>query len=103
MHHGANCIALIHEVVLYPVRMSERELAVTSSGEKQLPTHHLTHGWKLLQNGMRWYRIKYLCRDCIGREENSQAFRRDYLKSCKKAKGQDDQTYAQMLAYQDTV
>lgn len=102
-HHTASCIALVHEVVLYPVRMGPYDLAISESGEKELPAYWLQRGWKLMQNGMRWYRIKFLCRDCIGKEEDSQAFKRDYLKACKKAKGQDDQTFAQMLAYQDTL
>jgi hypothetical protein len=93
----------VHEVVLYPVRMSERDLSINANGDKELPAHWKAKGWKLMQNGMRWYRIKHMCRECIGKEELAQSFKRDYQKSCKRAKGQDDQTFAQMLAYQDTL
>lgn len=103
MRHAPHCVALVHEVVLYPVRMGRNDLSVAKSGERELPSHYLVAGWKLMQNGMRWYRIKHLCRDCIGKEEQSQMFRRDYIKACKTAKGQDDQTFSQMLAYQDTL
>jgi hypothetical protein len=101
IRHAPECKSLIHEVLRYPVRMAERDLVVNQSGERKLSAQYA--GWKLVQNGQRWYRIKDLCRDCIGKQEQSQAFRRDYLQACKKARGQDDQTYSQMLAEQSLL
>lgn len=103
MQHAPQCLALVHNVALYPVRIAPHDLAIGKSGDKELPAQFVRSGWKLMQNGMRWYRIKHLCRDCIGKEEQALAFKRDYLNACKKAKGQDDQTFAQMLAYQDML
>lgn len=97
MHHGQDCKALIHEVMLYPVRIAQKDLTF----DCKLPPQYA--GWTLMQNGNRWYRYKFLCRDCIGKYEDAQKFRRDYLQACKKARGEEDQTYSQMLAGQSFI
>jgi hypothetical protein len=53
-----------------------------------------------MQNGMRWYRTKMLCRQCIDKENLAQERRREYERACKTALGVESLTYAQMLAQQ---
>lgn len=99
--HVQDCKALAHNVVLYPVRVATTDLTYDANGEAQLRSaQYLRRGWKLLRNGMRWYRVKYLCRECIELEEAARERRRDYEKACKAVKGVDETTYSQMLASQ---
>lgn len=102
-HHGPDCRAIVHEVLVYPRQMDLRELGHDAAGTLVLPPQWSSKGWKLIQNGQRWFRIRILCRSCIVKEEDSAAFKRDYQKACKAARGQDDQTYSQMLAQQSML
>jgi hypothetical protein len=96
LKHKAECKSLAHEVVLYPVRMAKADL--THDGK--LGSYYSQRDWKLMQNGNRWYRVKFLCRACIELENSAQSRKAEYEKLCKAARGVDDQTYAQMLASQ---
>lgn len=101
LKHRPDCKCLGHEVVLYPVRIPASDLAFDDKGQASLASAYYTQrGWKLKQNGGRYYRTKMLCRDCIGKEEEALGRKREYEKSCRAARGQDDKTYAQMLAQQ---
>jgi hypothetical protein len=82
--------------VRYPVRMAKHEL----SFDKGLPRKWKQAGWVLKENGERFYRVKPLCRDCIGLEVDAQARRAEYDRLCKAASGGEAQSYAQMLASQ---
>jgi hypothetical protein len=99
LKHAADCNAVGHEVVLYPVRMGRDELRFDGA-EMALPPRWLQRGWALKRNGQRWYRVKWLCRGCIVLEEAALERRLDYEKACKRARGEDETTYAQMLAMQ---
>jgi hypothetical protein len=94
--HHVECRCLAHEVVQYPVRLSREAL----TWDKKLPRYWALKGWVLMENGGRHYRLKMLCRDCVGKEELALAHRRDYERVCKEARGGETQTYAQMLAQQ---
>ena len=96
LKHKPDCNGIGHEVVLYPVRIDKRDQ--TFDG-KLLPKW-TAKGWRLLQNGPRFYRIKYLCRQCIVLDESAQERRREYDKACRATRGESAQTYAQMLASQ---
>lgn len=96
LKHSPECKSLGHEVVLYPVRMAKADLTF----DAKLGSYYSQRGWRLKQNGNRWYRVKYLCRACIELENSAQARKAEYEKLCKAARGVDDQTYAQMLASQ---
>lgn len=96
MKHAPDCNGIAHEVILYPVRMAVSEL----TPDKKLGTYYTSKGWKLMQNGLRWYRVKYLCRQCIIAEDQAQERKREYENACKAARGVDTLTYAQMLAQQ---
>ena len=94
--HQADCRCLGHEVVQYPVRMARNELAF----DDKLPRYYAQQGWVLMKHGGCFYRVKILCRDCVGKEELALAHRRDYERVCKEARGLETKTYAQMLAQQ---
>lgn len=97
--HAPICHAIGHEVVQYPVRLKVADL-VWIEGQAHLQPKWERAGWKFLQNGLRYYRVKMLCRDCIGIERDRMERRKDYEKSCKAVRGEDSQSYAQMLASQ---
>ena len=94
--HSPDCKSLSHEVVRYPIRMEIKDL----NFDKTLSRYYVQRGWELLQNGMRYYRVKMLCRKCIGLEVSAQERKREYEKACKAARGDQTETYAQMLARQ---
>lgn|SRR5487761_2727435 len=94
--HQPDCHSLGHEVVMYPIRMAPKDLTF----DKQLPVYWRGRGWNLMQNGLRWYRVKMLCRECCEAENGAQARRREYELACRDARGVSDLTYAQMLAQQ---
>ena len=99
--HRPDCKGIGHEVVLYPVRIAHSELAFDDKGQPKLASaYYSQQGWKLMQNGGRSYRVILLCRACIELAESALSRKREYEKSCKAARGQDDKTYAQMLASQ---
>ena len=95
-NHTADCRCLGHEVISYPVRIAASELTF----DKKLSPYYVNRGWELKVNGTRYYRMKVLCRGCMLLEDQAQERRRDYEKACAAARGQDTQTYAQMLAAQ---
>lgn len=96
LKHAADCNGIGHEVVLYPVRIDKREMTYD---QKLLPKW-TAKGWRLMQNGIRYYRVKYLCRQCIVAEDGAQERRREYEKACKATAGGEAISYAQMLASQ---
>lgn len=96
LKHSPECNAVTHEVVLHPVRITKQDLTFDS----KLQPKWTVKGWQLWQNGMKFYRVKMLCRACIVLDEGAQERRREYDKACKATRGGDAQTYAQMLASQ---
>jgi len=96
LKHAPDCNSVGHEVVLYPVRIDKRDLTFDS---KLLPKW-TARGWQLMRNGLRFYRVKFMCRQCIVLDESAQERRREYEKACKATRGESAQTYAQMLASQ---
>lgn len=92
--HDANCKALIHDVVLYLVRIPKSDL--TPKGE--LSSYYHNRDWRLKRDGNRFYRGKFLCHACIDAEEQALERKAEYNKLCREAAGISDQTYAQMLA-----
>lgn len=94
--HAPDCKCLGHEVVTYPVRIAKSDLTF----DGKLPQTWTSKGWVLRQNGMRFYRMKMLCRDCIELEVSAQSRREEYQKLCKAARGESSQSYAQFLASQ---
>jgi hypothetical protein len=96
LKHDPSCRCLGHEVIAYPVRMAESELTF----DKKLPAYWIERKWQLRNNGGRFYRVKVLCRQCMLAEDQAQDRKRDYEKACAAARGQETQTYAQMLAAQ---
>lgn len=99
LKHAPDCNGIGHEVVEYPLRMARADL-VFEGTTLALSNYWRGRGWILIQNGLRWYRVKMLCRGCIVLEDSAQERRREYEKACKAARGQDDTTYSQMLAQQ---
>lgn len=98
--HRPECKSIGHEVVRYPIRIDPRELWTDHAGIKRLSAYYTGRGWTLVQNGNMWFRVMMLCRDCIGKEADAQARKREYQKLCKRAAGLESMTYAQMLASQ---
>lgn len=97
--HVEGCHSLGHWVSLFPVRLKVEDV---DREKRELKSRaHKAQGWKLYQNGLKFYRVKMLCRDCGGKETQAQARRAEYEKLCRVARGQDSTTYAQMLARQD--
>jgi hypothetical protein len=96
IEHDPGCKCISHEVVAYPVRIAKQDLTF----DQKLPAHYVRAGWILRQNGQRFYRVKMLCRDCIGLEEGAQARRVEYERACKATLGIESQSYSQMLASQ---
>lgn len=94
--HAPDCNGIGHEVVLYPVRIGKAEMTFD---QKLLPKW-TERGWQLLRNGIRFYRVQYLCRQCIVAEDIAQERRREYEKMCRETRGLDGRSYAQMLASQ---
>lgn len=100
LKHRPDCKAIGHSVISFPVRIPERELGHDAAGNKQLPQKYAREGWKVQQRGFKWYRVKVMCRDCVAEYEQRMARKRDYEASCKRARGEETQTYAQFLASQ---
>src|SRR6185437_792681 len=101
--HRPDCKAIGHDVVLYPVRVAWQELTHDANGDPHLKAIWERRGWKLLKNGARIYRTRMLCRDCIELERDKDARRKEYERLCKAARGDDAQTYQQMLVSQDAL
>lgn len=100
MQHRAECRSLGHEVVSYPVRIAKADLWFDSGGAAHISAYYVGRGWALRIDGNKFYRVKLLCRSCIGLEVGAQARKREYEKSCRAVRGLDNMTYAQMLASQ---
>lgn len=96
--HHDECPRIIHEVrKLYrPAKLEH----TAKQPEGELPRKWKREGWKLWRDGAELFRWKMLCRACIEtvyqREENHQ----EYLQACKRARGDDDRTYSQLLTQQ---
>jgi hypothetical protein len=99
LKHDASCKSLGHEVVMYPVRVARADL----THDLKLGSYYAQRGWKLMQNGQRWYRCKMLCRPCIEIENGAQARRQEYERACKEARGIDNASYSQMIAQQSMI
>lgn len=84
----------------YPVRMDRKDLKLDAAGKEQLPVRWLREGWVLQKDGPKFYRVKILCRSCIGKVEETLARKREYEQLCKAARGAETMSYAQMLANQ---
>ena len=90
---------MTHEVVLYYKLVKQTDLVRTEARpEGQLPPSKLREGWKLVRDGRDQFRVKMLCRDCIGLECQREDSRREYLAKCKALQGKTNQSYSQMLA-----
>lgn len=90
---------MTHEVVLYYKLVQQADLVRTElKPEGQLPQSQLRAGWKLVRDGRDQFRVKMLCRDCIGVEVQREASRREYQAKCKALLGGANKSYSQMLA-----
>jgi hypothetical protein len=97
--HSDDCPRISHEVVLYYKLVKQVDLVRTEvSPEGQLPRSLLLAGWKLVRDGRDQFRVKMLCRDCIGLEVQKDASRKEYQAKCAALLGQTNKSYSQMLA-----
>lgn len=96
--HADDCPKLIHEVrKLYkPAKL----ISTPGHPEGELEQKWRREGWKVIRDGREVFRWKMLCRGCIEKEAERDMVRRDYVKACKKARGQDDRTYGQLMMQQ---
>lgn len=96
--HHDSCPRLTHEVrklfrpatLVHSARAPEGDLSLKLRLE----------GWKLLRDGKNLFRWKMLCRSCIERVYEREENHREYQQACKRARGESDQTYSQLLAEQ---
>lgn len=97
--HSDECPRLTHEVVLYYKFVKQADLVRTEQRpEGQLAQSQLRNGWKLVRDGRDQFRVKMLCRDCIGLECQKEDSRKEYERKCAALLGQTNKTYSQMLA-----
>lgn len=96
--HHDSCPKLTHEVRKF--YRAAKLVHTAAHPEGELEMKYRRTGWKLIQDGKSLFRWKMLCRACIQIEYEREERQKDYVKACKKAAGQDDQTYSQMLAQQ---
>lgn len=96
-HHDA-CPKLTHEVRLLfrPAKL----INTPKHPEGQLEPKWIAEGWKIRRDGKDVFRVKMLCRACIQSVYEREERRKEYLQACKKARGEDDRTYSQLLALQ---
>jgi len=88
-----------HDVVLYYKLVKQADLVRTEQRpEGQLTQSQIRNGWKLVRDGRDQFRVKMLCRDCIGNEALKEASRKEYEAKCAALLGQNNKTYSQMLA-----
>jgi hypothetical protein len=92
--HWIDCPRLIHEVRLYPRLI--QNLSFLKPLPDPLPAKYRREGWTLQVDGSRVYRVKTLCRSCIGVEVERETNHRNYLRACKAAR-REDPTYNQLL------
>lgn len=96
--HHDSCPKLTHEVVA--LTRVAKLVHTPAKPDGELEYRYRREGWKLLVNGDKTFRYKMLCRKCIENVYDAEARRKDYEKQCKRAMGQDDRTYSQLLAMQ---
>jgi hypothetical protein len=96
--HHDQCPRLIHEVrKLYRPATLEHTVA---HPEGELSRKWRAEGWKLLKDGSDLFRWKLLCRVCIERVYEREENHKEYLQACKRARGETDQTYSELLTQQ---
>ena len=99
--HHDRCPKLTHEVrALYRVA---KLIHTPSNPAGELSAEEKRKGWKIRRDGTTTYRYRMLCRLCVQELYFIEARHADYLKACRKALGQDDQTYSQFLSQQCTI
>lgn len=97
--HHDQCPKLTHEV--RPLYRAAKLINTPRHPEGELEPKW--RGWKIIKDGKDIFRMKMLCRSCIQNVYATEERQKDYAKACKKALGQDDQTYSQLLAMQSTI
>lgn len=96
--HHDNCPKLTHDVVR--LERVAKLISTPRHPEGQLEHKYIIEGWKLLKNGMTWMRYRMLCQSCVRKVYDREARQKEYMKACKKARGEDDRTYNQLLTQQ---
>lgn len=96
--HHDQCPKLTHEV--RPLYRPAKLINTPAHPEGQLEPKWIAEGWKLVRDGTDVFRKKMLCRACIQVVYEREERRKEYLKACKKARGEDDRTYSQLLVMQ---
>lgn len=96
--HHDNCPRLMHEVrKLYRPATLEH---TAKHPEGELQRKWRAEGWKVLKDGKDLFRWKMLCRACIQTVYDREESHKEYLQACKRARGDSDQTYSELLAQQ---
>lgn len=96
--HHDQCPKLTHEVKL--LYRAGKLIHTPKHPEGQLEHKWLADGWTTKRDGRDIYRTKMLCRSCIQAVYETESRRKEYEKACKKARGEDDRTYSQLLSQQ---
>jgi hypothetical protein len=96
--HHDRCPKLAHEVL--KLERVAKLIHTPKHPEGQLEPKLITEGWKVLVDGKTTFRFKMLCRSCIQAVYDRESRHKEYLKACKKARGEDDRTYSQLLTQQ---
>jgi hypothetical protein len=96
--HHASCPRLAHTVV--KLSRPAKLVATPAHPEGELERKWRLEGWTLMRDGRDVFRWKMLCRSCIEVVYEREEHHREYLKACKKARGDDDRTYSQLLTQQ---
>jgi hypothetical protein len=96
--HHDSCPRLIHEVrKLYRPATLEH---TAKHPEGELQKKWRLEGWKVMKDGRDLFRWKMLCRACIQTVYDREESHKEYLQACKRARGDSDQTYSELLAQQ---
>jgi hypothetical protein len=96
--HGMGCNKVLHEV--RPLFEPATLVNTPRAPDGELTAKYRAEGWKVKRDGKNVFRWKMLCRNCIEKEAEREMVRKDYAKACKKARGQDDRTYGQLMIQQ---
>lgn len=96
--HHDSCPKLTHEVRLL-LRVAKL-VNTPAHPEGELERKYSADGWKIRKDGRDVFRTKMLCRACIQAVCERDQRQKEYETACKRALGQDTQTYSQMLAQQ---
>ncbi len=96
--HADTCPRLSHDVVklMRPAKL----VATAKKPDGQLEARWLQDGWSVLRDGRDVFRWKILCRKCVAAVFEREERHKEYLQACKKARGEDDKTYTQLLTEQ---